>query len=218
MIAAMSRLELVGRSSSHFTRVPRIFAHELGLALVLRPVLDMTRIDAAAYADNPARKLPSLLLAGGPVFGAENICRTLVELCDPIPPVVWPEQLRSAVARNAQELVWHAMAAEVQVLMGALADLPADNLFFAKGRAGFTGALAWLDAHLDAALATLPDPPRLSLLEVTALCLVEHIAFRGTLSLAPYPALRAFADAHGQRPSARATAYAFDAGADADAS
>jgi hypothetical protein len=50
----MNDLVLVGRSSSHFTRVARIFALDLGVPHVFRPVLDMTSTDPATYADNCA--------------------------------------------------------------------------------------------------------------------------------------------------------------------
>jgi hypothetical protein len=59
-------------------------------------------------------------------------------------------------------------------------------------------------------LAALPSARDLSLFEVTLFCLVEHIAFRDTLPLAPFPRLQSFADDFGTRPSARATRYQFD--------
>lgn len=207
----MHSLQIVGRSSSHFTRVPRIFAHELGVALELLPVHDLTSEDADRYGGNPALKLPTLRTAGGLVFGAENICRKLAALADSDRRIVWPEQVQGDVARNAQEMIWHGMAAEVQLVFGTIVGkLPADNLYFTKGREGFVGALRWLDGNLQAALEALPSPRDLSLFEVTLFCLVEHIAFRETLPLAPYPALRQFAQEFAQRPSARHTAYRLD--------
>ncbi len=206
-------LQLVGRRSSLFTRVPRIFAHELGVPLELVPIYDMTEQDPATYAGNPALKLPTLRRPGGGlVFGAENISRALAEHPGAAPlRVVWPEQLRLDAARNAQELTWHAMAAQVQLVFGTvIGKLPADNVYFAKGRTGFLGALRWLDDHLDEVLRALPPERDLSLLEVTLFCLVEHLPFRGTLPVDPYPALVHFARAFGARPSARETAYALD--------
>ena len=74
----MSELVLVGRSSSHFTRVARMFALELGIDFAVRPVYDLTSLDVTVYGDNPALKIPVLLTETGPLFGAENICRELV--------------------------------------------------------------------------------------------------------------------------------------------
>ena len=74
----MSDLILVGRSSSHFTRITRMIAMELGVALTFRPLFDLTSLDVREYGDNPALKVPVLVTETGPLYGAENICRELV--------------------------------------------------------------------------------------------------------------------------------------------
>jgi hypothetical protein len=48
------------------------------------------------------------------------------------------------------------------------------------------------------------------MLEVSLFCLVEHLAFRATIPLAPYGRLTAFAREFGKRASAGSTAYGFD--------
>ena len=211
----MNPVQIIGRSSSHFTRVTRMVAHELGVAVELVPVHDLTSGAPASYAGNPALKIPTLRReSGARVFGTENICRALAELAelaDPARRIAWPEAVREDVGRNAQELVWHGMAAQVQLVLGTIVGkLPADHGYFAKGRAGFVGALGWLDAHLASALAALPTARDVSLFEVTLFCLVDHVAFRATLPLAPYPALVGFAAGFATRPSARDTGYRFD--------
>jgi glutathione S-transferase len=204
-------VEIIGRSSSHFTRVARIFALELGVDARLVPVHDLTALDADSYAGNPALKLPSLKRDGSLLFGTQNICRALAELGVESRRVIWPEDLRDDLSRNAQELVWHGMAAQVQIVTGMLlAGLPADNGYFVKGRQGFAGALRFLNENLQGALKALPARD-LSLFEVTLFCLVDHIRFRETVSLDPYPALRSFSEAFAQRPSASSTPYGFDA-------
>ncbi len=204
-------VQIQGRSSSHFTRVAQIFAHECGVPFELVPIYDMTVVDPELYAGNPALKLPTLRRGGSLVFGAENICRALVELAEPQPRVVWPEALRDDLARNAHELVRHAMAAQVQWIFGTvIGQLPADNIYFKKGREGFEGALRWLDEHVERVLATLPAARDLSFFEVSLFCLVDHLRFRETLPLAPYPALARFAEAFARRPSAARTQYRFD--------
>lgn len=103
------------------------------------------------------------------------------------------------------------MAAQVQLIFGTMVGkLPAADIYFAKCRAGFEGALRWLDDNLAEALGALPSPRDLSLFEVTLFCLMEHIAFRGTLSAEPYPSLVRFRDSFATRPSAQQTAYRFD--------
>lgn len=204
-------MQLRGRRSSHFTRVAMVFAHELKVPVELVPIYDITSTQPGTFGDNPALKLPILHTSQGAVFGTENICRTLVEHAKAPGRIVWPEQLISPLSRNAQEFAWHAMNAEVQLVFGTMVGkLPPDNVYFVKGRAGFEGALGWLERHHDEALAALPAQRALSLFEVTLFCVVEHIAFRQSLPLEPYPRLRQFAAKFATRPSAQATAYRFD--------
>lgn len=204
-------VQIIGRRSSHFTRVTLLFADELGVPVELVPVLDMTRLEPQVYAGNPALKLPTLRRGGSLVFGTENICRTLAETSSRGLRVVWPEQASTDVSRNAQELVWHGMAAQVELVVGTrLAKLPADHPYFVKIRAGFEGALGWLDANLDQALDGLPAGRDLSLLEVTLFCLIEHLGFRRSVPVEPYSTLLRFTREFGSRPSAQQTTYRFD--------
>ena len=206
-----TNLTLTGRSASHFTRVARMIAHELAVPVEFVVVHDLMGLDPAAYGGHPALKLPTLHVAGAPVFGTDNICRALAALAgraaDPR-VVLAPDDY---LVRNAQELVWHAMSAQVQLVVGVqVSKLPADNPFFAKAAAGLRGALAWLEAHHDELAAALPAPRDVSLYEVTLFCLLEHIAFRPTVALDDVPRLRGFAAAYATRPAAVATPFQFD--------
>ncbi|MGO9593410.1 MAG: glutathione S-transferase family protein [Steroidobacteraceae bacterium] len=206
-------VRIIGRSSSLFTRVPLIFAEELGIRYELVPIYDMTAMDPQAYGGSPALKLPSLRRGESLLFGAQNICRALAEISASPLRIVWPEDLRDDMSRNAQELVWHAMGAQVQLVFGTIiGKLPADNVYFAKGRAGFESSLRWLDRHAAQILGTLP-PRDISLFEVSLFCLMEHLAFRGTLPVEPYPSLVRFSQEFAARPSAQHTVYRFDASA-----
>jgi glutathione S-transferase len=212
----MTSLQILGRRSSHFTRIARMFAEELGVPYEIVPIYDMTAQDAATYANNPALKLPILRVGDEVVFGTENICRALADHAKKFTAVVWPEQLRSNVSRNAQELVWHCMNAQVQIVFGTvIAKLPADNLYFEKARLGFVGALEWLDAHVAEALNALPAARQLSMFEASLFCMIEHLHFRKTLPIEQYSNLEAFRSSFGKRPSAQRTAYQFDVPPDA---
>ncbi len=210
---SMSALRLTGRSSSLFTRVAAMFAHELGLPFELEVVHDLSGVDATRFGGNPLLKVPTLHVGPDSVFGTENICRTLVELAGRAgdPRIALAENITDLVVRSAQELVWSAMHAQVQLRMGlAVAKLPADNVFFVKATASLTGALAWLDERLDDVLGRLPAARELSLFEVTLFSLVEHVAFLPTVPLPPYATLRRFAAGFGERDSARRTPFRFD--------
>jgi glutathione S-transferase len=207
----MTAIQIIGRSSSHFTRLPRIFAEELDIPYELRVVYDMTALGPEVYGNNPALKQPILKCDGRVLFGTQNICRALAEMSDSKMRIVWPEDLQDDLSRNAQELVWHCMSAQVQLVMGTIVGkLPADNVYFSKARAGMENSLKWLDAHLADALRALPDQRDLSTFEASLFCLVEHLAFRQTISAEPYSQLTSFARDFARRSSAQNTAYRMD--------
>src|SRR6185312_1791783 len=116
----MTELHITGRSSSHFTRTARVFAHELGVKYRFAPVLDLMSSDSRDYAGNPALKLPVLTTDDDAVwYGTLAICRELQRRSQLQRTIVWPEQLTQALTSNAQELVLHAMSAEVSLIMGS---------------------------------------------------------------------------------------------------
>jgi hypothetical protein len=206
-------LRLTGRSSSHFTRVARIFAHELAVPAELDVLHDLTSLDPAAYGGHPALKIPTLHVEGALLFGTDNICRRLAEIAGRAndPRVVLSHHVTSDLVRSAQELVWHAMSVQVQLIIGLqFSKLPAESVFFTKAKAGMLGALVWLDTRLDPVLAELPSPRDVSVFEVTLFCLIEHIVFRPTVPLDSFPKLRSFAAAFASRESAQHTVFRFD--------
>lgn len=205
-----ARPTLFGRSSSHFTRVARVFAGELGVEYTLEVVRDLAARDPAAYGGHPALRVPCLQTADGVWFGALNICRELARRSTREVRVVWPEDLTRPAAANAQELALQAMANEVTLITSGLGGLTGPSAFRLKVQEGLEGSLAWLDRHLDEALAALPPGPRTSYLEVTLYCLLTHLDFRGVVSTAPYARLAAFAAEYGARPAAEQTPYRFD--------
>jgi hypothetical protein len=201
-------------------------AHELAVPLEFDVVHDLLSLNPADFAGHPAMKLPTLHVpppfateGGSPIFGTENICRKLVEIAgradDPRVILLPPSDL----VRNAQELVWQAMAAQVQLVLGVrIGKLPAESPFFAKIKLGMIGSLAWIDERLPNLLAALGPSENardFSLFEVSLFCLLEHIAFRPTVLLSGpvgprFPSLHAFAQAFATRESAQCTVYAPD--------
>jgi len=207
----MSDWQLIGRRSSLYTRVVRVFSMELAVPLELVHVSDIASLDPVQYGGHPALKLPTLRIGDEHVFGTEQICRRIASTARRSVRVAWPEDLRGSLCANAQELVWHAMTAQVHWIMTVqLGHLPADNPSLAKARAGFEGALRWLDGRLDDILRSLPAERDVSLLEVTLHCLVEHLPFRQTVDLEDFQALKAFSVHWAQRDSSRSTQYQFE--------
>ncbi len=203
-------MRLFGRSSSHFTRITRIFAAELEVAVELHLIRDVMSSEPDAYGANPALKLPTLQTEAGIWFGSVPICRELARCSELSLDIVWPEQLDRPAASNAQELVLTAMSAEVGLIMGEASGVTADNTHQTKLRASLLGTMDWLEVNAGRAIDTLVPDRDLSFLEVSLFCLVEHLEFRQVLSLDAYPALRAFGKRFAARSSARATAFKFD--------
>lgn len=201
---------IVGRSSSHFTRVTRIFAAEVGVSCSFQIVRDLTSSDPHDYGGNPALKLPTLRTSLGSWFGSLPICRELARLSRDKPRVVWPEDLDVPLLANAQELVVQAMSTEVGLIMAKVAGGP-ESGYQAKMAVSLANAMAWLEAHARSTLSALPAERDLSYLEVTLYCLVTHLAFRDVLPVLAYPQLDAFCARFGERESAKGTVYAFDA-------
>jgi glutathione S-transferase len=199
---------IVGRSSSHFTRVARIFALELAVEHAFEPVHDLRGLAAGNYGGNPALRMPVLKAGDDTWFGALNICRALARASAQPLRVVWPEQLTAPLLANAQELTVQAMGTAVDLIMSKDAAAPGSD-FVGKRRASLENSVRWLDDRVDAVLAALP-PRDLSYLEVTLFCLARHLAFREVLATAPFARLNAFCDIFEQRSSARATPFMFD--------
>lgn len=205
----MSPPQIIGRSSSHFTRVTLMFAIELDIPFEFTPIYDLTQLGPEVYAGNPALKLPILRTGDDVIFGTQNICRSLAERAAPR-RIVWPETLIDAQSRNAHELLDHCMRAQVQLIMGLMVSkLPPDSVYFAKARTGYEGALRWLDSNVESVLDSFPERD-LSYFEVSLFCLIEHLRFRTTVDQSDYKALARFAESFGARPSARRTPYRID--------
>ena len=209
MTDAPQALELVGRSSSHFTRVARLFALELGVPHRFRPIFDLAAIDPAAYADNPALKLPILVDEQGSLLGTENICSALIARSStPAPQVVMRGDVSNRVVANAEELTLHVMSSEVSLIMAKVAG--EGHAAPPKVAPSLHHCLRYLEAHLGPALEALPRIRALSFLEVALFCVVTHLEFREVADTSSFKRLRDFCQRFGERPSAQATPYRFD--------
>jgi hypothetical protein len=205
-----ARPVIIGRSSSHFTRVARIFAAEMRIDCSFRVVRDLLSTNPAEYGGNPALRIPSLQAPRGVWFGALNVCRELWRQSSLRPHVIWPEDLAGPVLANAQELVLQAMATEVTLIMAKVGGASDSSAHHAKMRKALLNMMAWLEENANSALAALPPQRDLSYLEVTLFCLVTHLEFREVLPTAADSELNRFCQRFATRASVRETAYRFD--------
>jgi glutathione S-transferase len=205
----MDQPVIVGRSSSHFTRTARIFAIELGIAHAFRPVLDITSLDSANYADNPALKVPSFIDEQGALFGTENICRELVRRSGRRSNVVMRGDVSERVVANAEELTLHVMSSEVSLIMAKVAgDV---RLAPPKVTRSVENCLQYLDENVEALVRALPEDRLLSFVEVSLFCVVTHLPFRQVMDVGSWSRLGEFCRRFEEREGARATEYRFDA-------
>jgi glutathione S-transferase len=204
----MSDLVLVGRSSSHFTRLARIFAGELGVKYTFRPVLDMTVTDPVIYGDNPALKMPVLVDAEGSLFGCENICRELVRRSGANRQrIVMRGEMSDRIVANFEELTLDVMSGEVSLIFAKINKTePSPRSLLSVGN-----SLRWLDDHVDDAIAKLPVERSFSFVEAALFCLMTHLPFREVMSVEAYARLLDHTRRFGLRESARTTEYRFDA-------
>ncbi|MBZ4417237.1 glutathione S-transferase N-terminal domain-containing protein [Myxococcus sp. RHSTA-1-4] len=208
---ALTRPVIIGRSSSHFTRITRIFASEMRIGHSFQVLRDIMSSNPEDYGGNPALKIPSLRTPRGTWFGALNVCRELWRQSSPRPRVVWPEDLDQPVLANAQELVLQAMSTEVALIMSRVGGAGDSSAHHAKMRTSLGNMMSWLDENASSALAALPPHRDLSFLEVSLFCLVTHLEFREVLPTAPYSELNRFCQRFSTRASASETPYRFDA-------
>ena len=201
---------IIGRSSSHFTRVTRIFAAEMRVDYSFQVVRDLMSCDLGDYGGNPALRLPTLQTPRGVWFGALNICRELSRQSRYRPQTVWPEDLDEPLAANAQELVVQAMTTEVALIMAKLSGDGNGNAHQVKMRKSLLNIMSWLENNAGHVLDALPSDRDLSYLEVTLFCLVTHLEFRNVLPISPYPDLNRFCQHFAERASIDETIYRFD--------
>lgn len=201
---------IIGRSSSTFTRVARIFAAELGVPYALEVVYDLKLLEVEAYGGNPMLKVPTMRRGTSVWFGSLNICRELARISERQLCITWPEAFEHPLLANMQELVLHAMATEVGLIMSNLPQEPTETFHRAKMTRSLQNTLSWLDAHAPAALAALPAERHLSYLEACLFCLVTHLDFRKVVPTAPYAALTSFCERFGARASSLETGFRFD--------
>ncbi|MBN9682629.1 MULTISPECIES: glutathione S-transferase N-terminal domain-containing protein [unclassified Corallococcus] len=209
-MSALDKPVIIGRSSSHFTRIARLFAVELGVDHSFQVVRDLLSTNPEDYGGNPALRIPVLKTAQGAWFGALNVSRELWRQSNPRLRVVWPEDLDTPLLANLQELTLQAMATEVTLVMEKLAGAGEGTTHARKLRESLLNMMSWLEENASAALAALPPERDLSYLEVALFCLVTHLEFRDVLPTASYAALNRFCQQFAQRPSASATQFRFD--------
>ncbi len=204
-------IEIVGRQSSHYTRMVRMLARELEVEYTLCPIHDLLSSDPLVFAGNPALKLPAVRIGDDVVWGSQNACRAIARLAPGGESrVIWAEQMKTPLTMNAHEVLAHAMAVQVEVVFHEVVAKRAADAASTKRRASLLHCLDWLDRQLPDIRRALPAD-RIALFDLGLYCLLEHLPFRNPIDLGEHRRLTAFSTEIGKRESARATPYRFDA-------
>ncbi len=198
---------IVGRSSSHFTRLTRIFAAELGVPYSFRVVKDLLDRELATYGGNPALRIPVLMLDGQNYFGSLNICRRFSEM-SPHVSIEWPEDLAQVEDRNACEVVLQAMSTGVSQIMASRGGVERTSPYCVKLQESLDGSLRWLESYVGRRSADSRFDVRY--LDMALLCLVSHLVFKDSIDLTKLPEIRAFVGSASSRQSVKETAYCYD--------
>ena len=199
---------LFGRSTSHFTRVVTIFAHEVGFEYELVPIRKLRGMDPDAYGSHPGLKMPTMHFDSDVTYGAVNICREIARRTGKVDAVEWPySRIDDAASANFDEIVFQAMSTQVAAVMAKeVARVDAENILLTKSLAGLTGMMQWLNANF-AAYRRSQTAEKLSITEIALFCLLEHIKFRRSIGTEALFALNDFAKSFASRASAASTDY-----------
>ncbi len=131
---------------SHFARKVRILAAAMELPLATEDVGNIGSL-LPNRASNPLGKVPVLLTeAGESVYDSDHIARHLVRHSgrrgDEFDVLTQSTELL-----NRRALMNSAMAAQVELVLGGRAGLPADNARFDKLRKSLVETLHWLEGR-----------------------------------------------------------------------
>ena len=140
-------MRLLYTPRSHFARKVRLLLGGLGIEHVLVDAVNAAAADPAVFGPNPLMKVPTLFDGDDVVFDSDHIAAHLVRTRDPGDRF---RVLATDVATlNARAVMNGAMAAEVELVLGARTGLDTAHTRFAKMRATIAGSLDWLEAHAD---------------------------------------------------------------------
>lgn len=196
----MDTLRLYGTPLSHFTRKLRILLAELEVPHEYVRTTSVLATSAAAYADNPLMRAPTLVDGDEMLIESDHIARYLVGKFDPADRFgVRSERVADL---NRLAVVNGIMNNEVVLLLarrGGVADLEG-VVYFRKLLQAIDQGLAWLEAHTD------PQRDGFDYGDIATICLWQHMLhYAFTPGLTNYPRVAARVDRFAARPSVART-------------
>lgn len=194
---------LVGTPLSHFTRKIRILCAELGVDYVFDRSRSVLATDAAAFGDNPLRRVPTLIVGEDRIIESDHIARYLINAFDPGDRFGVRSERISDLNRLA--VINGIMANEVVLILakrGGLVDLES-VAYFRKLVVAIDDGLAWLERE------TEPDHAGFDYRDIALICMWQHVEhYAIATGLARYPRIAARVAQFADRPSVASTAPA----------
>ena len=195
-----SPLRLVGTPLSHFTRKIRILLAELGVAYVFDRARSVLAPDAAAYGDNPLRRVPTLVAGDDRIIDSDHIARFVVARHDPADRFgVRSERVADL---NTLAVINGVMTNEVVLILAQRAGLAQlDQVaYFGKLAGSIEDGLAWLDRSIDV------ERDAFDYRDIALVCLWQHLGhYAMTPGLDRYGRIAARVDRFAARPSVAST-------------
>ena len=196
----MDPLRLHGTPLSHFTRKIRVLLAELGVPHEFVRAPGVLATSAAAYADNPLMRVPTLIHGSDMLIVSDHIARYLVGKYDPADRLgVRSERVADL---NRLAVVNGIMSNEVVLLLakrGGLADLEG-VVYFRKLLQAIDQGLVWLEAHTD------PEREGFDYGDIATICVWQHLLhYAFTPGLENYPRIAARVERFAGRPSVART-------------
>lgn len=192
-------MKLHGTPLSHFTRKVRILAAELAIPLEFVRERTVMATSAAAYANNPLMRVPTLVDGDVTVIESDHIARYLVGRFDPDDRLgVRSERVEDL---NRLAVINGVMANEVTPILAKRGGLDITGVaYFDKLLVAIDSGLAWLDER------TEPDAPGFDYRDLALVCAWQHLAHYGLRPLDPYRRIAARVERFADRPSVASTA------------
>jgi glutathione S-transferase len=191
---------LVGTPLSHFTRKIRILLTELGVVYEFDRSRSVLAPEAAAFGDNPLRRVPTLVVGDEYLVHSDHIARWVVSTYDPGDRFGVRSERPADLNRLA--VINGIMDNEVVIILAKRAGGAAfdGGPYFAKLAAAIEESLAWLER-------ATPEHDAFDYRDVALVCMWQHVVhYASAPALDRFPRTAARVDRFAARPSVASTA------------
>jgi len=201
-------MQLYGTHPSHFTRKVRVLLQELRIPYEFVKLEKILETGEEKFASNPLHLFPVLIDGHTRIFDSDAICEYLIDQYGR--EADWPSFLPSIENRTQDRqrfvIINGGMSAGVSLIRARRSGIEdwSKHAYLRQEKEALSSALRWLERDLGGRESYYPK--RFTMLEVALHCFVEWAEFREMhADWSELPNLLRFTQAHGARPSLKAT-------------